>query len=371
MSLGHLALAKTDDLPIKHVEKVHSGKVRSVYWLSEDDSYRLIHERNYDIHPSSQLGVMVVSDRLSAFDCNWQAESGLQGVPGKGAVLNTLSEYWFSRLTEEGIGSNHLLEAPHPLVWIVQKARPVLVEAVARQYLTGTLWRAYEKGVRHFCGTSLPDGMHKDQAFPELILTPTTKGTVRGISTIPEEEDTPISVEQIRQHLSVFQVYESADLSIIQTMLTEGFSAIAQHLSAKGMILVDTKMEFGYALARDSALELIFIDEMVTPDSSRLWDADAYQQGRVIENSKEGFRQFLLSSLERDVLLSSHRFAERKNVASTYRVPVEQFLAVSDIYRTLAEKITGQPLPNVHHPREEIIDVMASYRLLRDHFEDI
>ena len=90
MSLSHLAIGKTDDLPIKHEGAVHSGKVRSVYWLSAEDSARIIEERGYQVSPGTGLGVMVISDRISAYEIIWQGEEGLQGVPGKGASLNRL-----------------------------------------------------------------------------------------------------------------------------------------------------------------------------------------------------------------------------------------------------------------------------------------
>lgn len=364
MSLEHLALHKTDDFPIKHVGKVHSGKVRSVYWLGEEDSRRLILERHYDVPLSSPLGVMIVSDRISAFDCNWHAEEGLKGVPGKGAALNAISKYWFNRLKEEGIGHNHLLDSPHSLVWIVQKARPVLVEAIARQYITGNLWRAYEGNERDFCGIKLPEGLQKDQKLSELLITPTTKGTLRRIPGVPEEEDAPISIQQVRRNYQHFQFYEPADMSICLLMLKESFALIAKEAKQKDSLLVDTKMEFGYVMSPDGVLELIFQDEMATPDSSRFWDKKEYEQGRVVENSKEGFRQYLLSRLDREVLLKSERFAERKELAGDFRVPVEEFLKVSKIYQMMAEKITGNKPCFLENPREDIKDVLSGYRLM-------
>src|SRR3989344_2121093 len=130
MSLEHLVLTKTDDFHVRHTGNVHSGKVRSVYWLTPEDSQRLIRERQYPVHPSTILGVTITSDRISAFDRNWQGEDGLSGIPGKAAALNTIAAHWLSRLKEEGIGNHHLLEMPHPSVWIIQKAKPVLIEAI-------------------------------------------------------------------------------------------------------------------------------------------------------------------------------------------------------------------------------------------------
>ena len=110
MSLENLAIVRTNDLPIKHEGDVHDGKVRSVYWLNEADSNSLA-EAGVG-RQNSKKGVMVISDRISAFECKWQTESGLQGVPGKGASLNAISKYWFDRFEEAGLAGNHILATP-------------------------------------------------------------------------------------------------------------------------------------------------------------------------------------------------------------------------------------------------------------------
>ena len=124
MSLADKVLAVNNDLPIRTDEPVHSGKVRSVYWLTEADSLRLIAEKNYEVAPDSPLAIMVISDRISAFECIWHGEGGIQGVPGKGAALNAISNQWFKMFREQGLADSHILDVPHPLVWIVQKAQP-------------------------------------------------------------------------------------------------------------------------------------------------------------------------------------------------------------------------------------------------------
>ena len=169
MSLADKVLAVNDDLPIRTDAPVHSGKVRSVYWLTAADSARLVLERGYDVAPDAPLAIMVISDRISAFDCIWHAEGGMRGVPGKGAALNAISNHWFRLFREQGLADSHILEIPHPLVWIVQKAKPVMIEAIARQYITGSMWRSYEKGGREFCGITIPDGLQRDQKLPELL----------------------------------------------------------------------------------------------------------------------------------------------------------------------------------------------------------
>jgi len=130
------------DFPIKTEKPVHFGKVRAVYWLTAEDSARLIKENKYNVTPDAELAVMVISDRISAFDCIWKGENGLNGVPGKGAALNAIANHWFKLFREKGLADSHILDVPHPLVWIVQKAKPVretVHAATARLLLAGML----------------------------------------------------------------------------------------------------------------------------------------------------------------------------------------------------------------------------------------
>lgn len=161
MSLADQVLAVNDDLPIRTDKPVHSGKVRSVYWLTEADSRRLIKEKGYNVQPDAPLAIMVISDRISAFDCIWHGEGGMKGVPGKGAALNAISNHWFKLFRENGLADSHILDIPHPFVWIVQKAKPVKIEAICRQYITGSMWRAYANGEREFCGINVAEGSKK------------------------------------------------------------------------------------------------------------------------------------------------------------------------------------------------------------------
>ena len=180
MSLADKVLAVNNDLPIRTNKPVHSGKVRSVYWLTSEDSARLIKEKGYNVASDAPLAIMVISDRISAFDCIWRGKGGMNGVPGKGAALNAISNHWFKLFKDNGLADSHILDIPHPFVWIVQKARPVMIEAICRQYITGSMWRAYEKGEREFCGIQISDGLTKDQRLPEVLITPSTKGILTG-----------------------------------------------------------------------------------------------------------------------------------------------------------------------------------------------
>jgi phosphoribosylaminoimidazole-succinocarboxamide synthase len=354
--LENLALADTNDLPIKHMRDVYGGKVRSVYWLTCKDSERLIEKRNYDISPS-QLGVMITSDRISAFDCIWQGEEGLKGIPGKGADLNAATYHWFKNFEKEGFAGNHILEVPHPMAFIVQRASPVFVEAIARQYITGSMLRDYEDGVRKFCGITLPNGLKPNQKLPKLLITPTTKGTLH-IPGIPEREDANVTRKQIFDNYCMFGFASTGDVPKYERLLKKGFNFISEKLEQAGQIFVDTKFEFGYITDKNLNQKMIYIDEVGTPDSSRMWDSQAYSRGKIVENSKEGFRQFLLNKLDKDILLRKDRMAERKQLAANYRVPVDVMMEVSQVYKNITEKITGTPIARIENPGEEILEAL-------------
>lgn len=353
-------LAVNDTLPIRTSEPVHSGKVRSVYWLTREDSARLIVERGYAVEADAQLAVMVISDRISAFDCIWHAEGGLAGVPGKGAALNAISKFWFDEFQRHGLARSHILEVPHPLVWIVQRATPVMIEAIARRFITGSMWRAYERGERKFCGIELPDNLERDQALQETLVTPSTKGVMRGLAGIPETDDTNVSQRQLRQHWRAFGFRSPQDVDHYESLLKEGVDLIARHLAPLDLMLVDTKFEFGYARDASGRDSLIYMDEVGTPDSSRIWDAVAYRNGRVVEHSKEAFRQSLLSHVEDpDLLLDHRRFAERKQFACEHALPAHFLYSLSETYLSVAQRITGESLVAPERPVESMMLVLG------------
>ncbi|MFT4519137.1 MAG: phosphoribosylaminoimidazole-succinocarboxamide synthase [Halioglobus sp.] len=359
MSLADKVLAVNDDLPIRTDAPVHSGKVRSVYWLTTQDSARLIAERGYDLAPEAPLAIMVISDRISAFDCIWHGEGGMRGVPGKGAALNAISNHWFGLFKEQGLADSHILEIPHPLVWIVQKARPIMVEAIARQYITGSMWRSYEKGERSFCGIEIPDGLQRDQKLPELLITPSTKGILEGIPGVPAVDDVNITRADIESNYQAFNFQSIADIDLYEKLLGEGFDLISNTLSDLDQIFVDTKFEFGYVTDKSGNDKLIYMDEVGTPDSSRIWDGPAHRDGKVLENSKESFRQLLLKHFpDPDILLNKDRMPERQALAQDNALPTVVLDAVSATYVGIAEKIIGHTLEVSENPKAEIIDVL-------------
>jgi phosphoribosylaminoimidazole-succinocarboxamide synthase len=361
MSLADKVLAVNNDLPIRTDLPIHSGKVRSVYWLTKEDCKRLIKEKGYNVHPDADLAVMVISDRISAFECIWTGEGGMQGVPGKGAALNAISNHWFKLFREQGLADSHILDIPHPLVWIVQKAKPVMIEAICRQYITGSMWRAYAKGEREFCGIQIAEGLKKDQKLPELLITPSTKGVMKGISGVPEVDDVNVTRNDISNNFAAFKFKSEEDITVYEKLLKEGFEVISSELEKIDQVFVDTKFEFGYVTDAEGREKLIYMDEVGTPDSSRIWDGPSYREGKVIENSKEVFRQELLNHFpDSDILVNKDRMEERYALARDNELPASLIQKVSDTYVNIAEKIIGAKLEISDNPKAEIIEILSA-----------
>ncbi|WP_022941482.1 phosphoribosylaminoimidazolesuccinocarboxamide synthase [Psychromonas hadalis] len=359
MSLANKVLAVNNDLPIRTDKPVHSGKVRSVYWLTDADSKRLIEEKGYDVATDAPLAIMVISDRISAFDCIWHGEGGMNGVPGKGAALNAISNHWFKLFKEQGLAESHILDIPHPLVWIVQKAKPVMIEAIARQYITGSMWRSYEKGEREFCGINIAEGLSNNQKLPALLITPSTKGILEGIPGVPAVDDVNITRKNIEDNFSAFNFANASDINFYEKLLKEGFDVISSELAKIDQVFVDTKFEFGYVTDKAGNEKLIYMDEVGTPDSSRIWDGAALREGKIVENSKEDFRQLLLKHFpDPDILLNKDRMVERLALAKDNALPETVLMKISETYIGIAEKIIGKKIVLSENPKEEIIDVL-------------
>lgn len=366
MNLADKVLAVNNDLPIRTDAPVHSGKVRSVYWLTETDSKRLIKEKGYDVPSDTALAIMVISDRISAFDCIWTGEDGMRGVPGKGAALNAISNHWFKLFKDQGLADSHILDIPHPFVWIVQKAKPVMIEAICRQYITGSMWRSYVKGEREFCGIELPEGLAKDSKLTSLLQTPSTKGILEGIPGVPAVDDVNITRKNIEDNFSAFNFKSVDDIAVYEKLLTEGFDVISTALANIDQVFVDTKFEFGYVKDIAGNDKLIYMDEVGTPDSSRIWDGEQYRAGNVVENSKEGFRQLLLNHFpDADILLNKDRMNEREALARDNKLPLSVLMDVSKTYISIAEKITGDKIVLSDNPKAEIITILREqYQLI-------
>lgn len=230
-----------DTISFPEASGYHKGKVRESFILDE------------------KRRAIVVSDRISAFDFV------LGTVPFKGQVLNQIAAWWFKKL--DGVVPHHLIEVSDPNISLVKNVAPLPVEVIVRGYLTGSTktssWYAYQNSNRMICGIEMPEGMKKNQPFPAPIITPTTKPTAEG-----EHDENISSAEVVSRGLVEADVWKKAEEYALK-MFALGQKVAAEH----GLILVDTKYEMG--ITADG--ELIVIDEVHTPDSSRYWIADTYK----------------------------------------------------------------------------------------------
>ena len=155
-------------------------------------------------------------------------------------------------------------------------------------------------------------------------------------------------------------------LPYMKKLLTEGFDVISAALAKLDQIFVDTKFEFGYVKDRNGNDKLIYMDEVGTPDSSRIWDGEQYRAGNIVENSKEGFRQLLLNHFpDPDILLNKDRMEEREALARDNALPADVLMAVSRTYIAIAEKITGKKIILSVNPKKEIVDILRNkYQLI-------
>jgi len=270
------------------------GKVRDVYNIKD------------------QYLVMIVTDRISAFDVVLP-----KGIPFKGQVLNQIALKFLDETSD--ILPNWKISSPDPMVTIGHMAGPFKVEMVIRGYLTGHAWREYKSGKRNLCGIALPDGMIENQKFPKPIITPTSKAM--------EGHDEDLSKEEIIETGLVSKV----DYEKLEEYTYKVFERGTQIAAKMGLILVDTKYEFG---KKDNKIYLI--DEVHTPDSSRYFYAQGYEE-RFKNNeqqkqlSKEFVRQWLIE----------HNFQGKEGQVMP-EIPEEFVNQTSDRYIELYENITGE-----------------------------
>lgn len=258
---------------------------------------------------------IIVSDRLSAFD------KVICLVPFKGQVLNQMAKFWFEN-TKEIIG-NHVIEFPDPNVVVAKECKPLPIEMVVRGYITGvtttSAWYNYEKGVRNFCGNDLPEGLRKNQKFDQPILTPSTKA-------LQGDHDESVSKEEIfkRTDLTEEKYNKIADAAL---KLYQRGVEIAEK---QGIILVDTKYEFGET--EDG--EIVLIDEIHTPDSSRFWFADEYEERFAAgEEQKKIDKEYLRE------WLADHGFMGEGEIPE---IPKDVLVETARRYIEAYELITGQ-----------------------------
>ena len=285
----------TTDFHFKKQKSLYHGKVRDVYNIGDD------------------LLVMVATDRISAFDVILP-----KGIPFKGQVLNQIASTFLDATAD--IVPNWKLATPDPMVTVGLKCEGFRVEMIIRGYLTGSAWREYKNGCRSICGVTLPEGMRENEKFPTPIITPTTKAD--------EGHDENISKEEIiAQGIVSAENYE-----LLEKYTYALFERGSQMAAEKGLILVDTKYEFG---KRDGKIYLI--DEIHTPDSSRYFYADGYQEkfekGEPQKQlSKEFVRQWLIEN--------GFMGQEGQQVPE---MSDEYVNSVSERYIELYEHIVGKP----------------------------
>jgi len=274
---------------------VYHGKVRDVYTVKND------------------LLVMIATDRISAFDVVLP-----KGIPYKGQMLNQIAAKFLDATAD--IVPNWKLASPDPMVTVGLRCEGYPVEMIVRGYLCGSAWRTYKSGVREICGVKIPDGMRENQCFPQPIITPTTKAELG-------RHDEDITREEIlSQGLVSVEEYE-----MLEKYTMELFMRGTEMAAARGLILVDTKYEFGH---RDGQIYLI--DEIHTPDSSRYFYADTYKElfekGEPQKQlSKEFVREWLMEN-----------GFQGKDGQQVPEMTAEIVAGISERYIELFENISGQ-----------------------------
>lgn len=276
--------------------------------------------------------ILVTTDRISAFDHVLP-----QTIPFKGQVLNQTAAYFFE--TTEDVVPNHVIEVPDPNVTIAQACSPVPIEFVVRGYLAGHAWRAYDEGARSLCGQELPDGLTESAPLPSPILTPTTKAESGHDQDVTREEAIAGS------DLTPSEYDQLAEWAL--SLYARGHEMAAE----QGLILVDTKYEFG----RTPDGDFVVIDEVHTPDSSRYYYRDGYEErleaGEPQEQlSKEFVREWLMEN--------GFQGGEDEQIPD---MPDEFRLTVAKRYIELYEQVTGQTfVPDTHpDPEERILEALT------------
>lgn len=287
------ALIKTD-FNFKGQTNVYHGKVRDVYSIGNDKL------------------VMVATDRISAFDVILP-----KGIPFKGQILNQIAAKFLDATAD--IVPNWKLATPDPMVTVGRKAEAFPVEMIIRGYLTGSSWRTYKSGAREICGVKIPEGMKEHQKFPTPIITPTTKAA--------EGHDEDISKEEIIKR----GLISAEDYAQIEEITYKLFARGTEIAAKRGLILVDTKYEFGKIDGK-----IVLIDEIHTPDSSRYFYLDGYAERfakgeQQKQLSKEFVREWLMAN--------GFQGKEGQNVPEMTDSIVS---GITDRYIELYEHITGE-----------------------------
>ncbi len=276
--------------------------------------------------------LFVTTDRLSAFD------RIIAGVPFKGQVLNQLAGWWFEQTAD--IVDNHVVELPDPHVTIARDANPLPVEVVVRGHITGVtdtaLWTAYARGERTIYGHDLPDGLEKNDRLPTPIITPTTKAENGG-------HDEPITCDEVVERGLV----EPALWERVQNAALAVFARGVERGNDAGLILADTKYEFGLAASGDDAGNLLLIDEMHTPDSSRWWIAETYADRIAAGDEPE--------SLDKEVVRRALAAVDFRGDGPIPELAAEVWTATTARYVDAYERLTGEAFEYADYPADQRI----------------
>ena len=275
-------------------KNLYIGKVRDVYNIADEHL------------------VMVVSDRISAFDVVLP-----KGIPFKGQILNTIAAKFLDATSD--IVPNWKISTPDPMVTLGKKCEPLKLEVIVRGYLAGSAWREYQAGMRELCGVRLPEGMKENDKFPEPIITPTTKAD--------EGHDENIS----KQEAIAQGIVSAEDYALLEKYAIALFQRGTEIAAKRGLILVDTKYEFGKI-----GNEIILIDEIHTPDSSRYFYAEGYE-----DRQKNGEKQKQLSKEFVREWLMENGF-QGKEGQKVPEMTEEIVASISARYMELYEQITGE-----------------------------
>lgn len=283
---------------------LHSGKVRDSYYGNQNEPR-----------------VIVTTDRISAFDFH----VGL--IPFKGQVLNQMAAFWFNETSD--IIQNHLIAMPDPNVMVVKNCKPLPLEMVVRGYITGvtgtSMWHKYAAGGREFCGHTLPDGMQKNDKLPTPLTTPSTKESEKN------KHDRSVSPQELLE----FSGIDPKIYARIEDVALKLFARGTEIAARAGFILVDTKYEFGL----DENNELILIDEIHTPDSSRYWKADGYSARQAAGEEQDYYdKEFVRLRL---AAMGLNQFGMEEELK---KLPADIFADAAMRYAEVYEAISGQKL---------------------------
>lgn len=293
--------------------KYYQGKVRDVYSIGKQDL------------------VMVASNRISAFDHILPRE-----IPYKGHILNQIATQFLGNTKH--IVPNWLATSPLPNVSIGKRCEPIVLEMVIRGYLTGHAWRTYKSGLRILCGVTLPEGMKEHDQFPEPIITPATKAE--------EGHDEDISREEILAQKIVSEETYNALEKYTRELYAHGKS----HAAKQGLILVDTKYEFGFYNG-----DIMLMDEIHTPDSSRYFYADGYQER---QDNNEPQKQLSKEFVREWLIENGFQGLDGQTMPSMSNEVVEM---ITNRYIELFEKVMGKPFEKHDVSEEEILEVVNGY----------